>query len=156
MTERQKQELSAQEKLIRREERSNDDGTINVEIHRWYEEDGEVTVEFITPTNDLETDTMEFPKAGGDLEEFKFYRLLQYCDLSVRNADMLEGEMVKASYEDFGDMWQIECEREESLSTKLQRNFEFISKISIFKLTLTLLHIFVLLLISISLLVLLL
>lgn len=116
MTIAEDEELSSIEKLVRREERTNSDGTVRVEIFGWEENEGRVTVEFLTPTNDKKEEVMEFPKAGGDLEQYKFYRLLQECDLSMRNAVLLEGETVNARVE--GNNWVLDCDESPSLVEK--------------------------------------
>jgi hypothetical protein len=92
----EKRELSSIERLARREARTNDDGTVEVEVFDWHEADGEVTVEFLTPINDKKSETMAFPQAGAALTDYKFYRLLQDCGLSVRNAELLEGRSLRA------------------------------------------------------------
>lgn len=85
-------ELSSVERLVRIEEATNEDGTVEVEIFDWDENDGKVTVEMITPTNDKVSEQMPFPKPGGNLEQYKFYRLVRDAGLTMRNVELLEGK----------------------------------------------------------------
>lgn len=95
---KEKEELSSMEKLRRKEKATNDDGTVNVEIHQWTETNNDaIKIEYFTPTNDYKSETMPFPKAGDNLEDYKFYRVLENQDLSLSNADLLEGKTVKST-----------------------------------------------------------
>lgn len=93
----EKREMSSVDKLVSVEEQTNDDGTVNVTIDSWEETDGGgINVSYVTPTGDVKTDQMGFPQPGEELERCKFYQLLQEADLSMRNADLLEGSIVRA------------------------------------------------------------
>lgn len=90
-------ELSTIDKLVETEEKTNGDGSISVTLDGWEEaENDNISVYFITPTGDRMSEQMTFPQPGGDLSEYKFYRLVKQAGLTMRNADLLEGEEVRA------------------------------------------------------------
>ena len=103
-------ELSSVDKLVQIDESTTDSGLVRVEITEWEEDGDHVIVTFATPTGDLKTERMLFPEPGDSLEQNKFYRIIQSCDLSMRNADMLVGETVLASKKN--DQWTIEVQQE--------------------------------------------
>jgi len=116
------EELSSAERLVRIEEASNEDGSVEVEILGWEEEDGVVTVEMITPVGDVETEEMPFPEPGHDLTEYKFYRMLQEADLSIRNAELLQGEVFDAAVisEDYKtERWEIQLDKSSSITDRI-------------------------------------
>jgi len=98
-------ELSPQEELRLIDKETNNDGTVNVEISHWeYEESKNehdyVKVTAITPTNDSFKEKMKWPKAGPELTEYKFYKLVRDCGLSMVEVDRLSGQTVRAERKD--------------------------------------------------------
>lgn len=97
-------ELSDIDELVEMESRTNGDGSVNVTIESWERNGGYVDVEFEL-IDSTTKETMQWPEAGGDLEGHKFYRLVKQADLSMRNADLLEGETARARKGDSG--WEL-------------------------------------------------
>jgi hypothetical protein len=105
-------ELSPQDELRLMEAETNDDGTVNVEISHWtYNENeyGQDTVEVtaITPTRDTFTEEMDWPQAGPELTEYKFYQLVRSCGLEMDEVNRLDGQDVLAE-RDAG--WSLRAE----------------------------------------------
>lgn len=105
-------ELSAVDKLVETEAKTNGDGTVRVTIEDWrVTESGEhVYVEFETPTGEVRENRLPFPQPGGDLEDYLFYRLLRDAGLEMRNAELLSGHEVNARVE--GNQWLLHVPRQ--------------------------------------------
>jgi hypothetical protein len=105
----QRDELNSEEKLQRRIDATRDDGLVEVEILDWTEEDDQVTVDYLTPSNDEKTDTMPFPQAGNKLEQYRFYQLLAMHDLEMRGANRLDGKIVPATvnHDSYHEEWEL-------------------------------------------------
>jgi len=131
MTTDSENELSSIEKLVRTEARTNDDGTVQVEILDWNEKSGTVTVEFLTPINDRKKERMPFPQPGGNLHEYKFYRILKSHSIPMRKAELLSGKVVNAKPKSSGS-WEIVAPKEESvISTTKEKIAGFIKNINL-------------------------
>lgn len=98
--------LSVLDKYARRQEATNPDGTINVEILDWEENgDEHIRFKFLTPSNDVKQESMKIPEAGADLESYKLHQLLEYLGLNVQTIDLAEGETVPANKR--GSSWSL-------------------------------------------------
>lgn len=162
MTTNSENELSSIEKLVRTEARTNDDGTVQVEVLDWSEESGTITVEFLTPINDRESERMPFPQPGGNLYEYKFYRILQSHSIPMRKAELLSGKMVNAKQKRSGK-WEIVAPKNESVISKSNKKFgEVITAIkrinlkSAISVTISVLWVFILFMFAVGILVMLL
>ena len=119
------EEMGSIEKLVRRKDATNDDGTVNVEVFDWFEDGDVVTIEFLTPTMDKKEETMAFPQSGKELKENKFYQIVDGCNIPLRNAEMLEGEIIKSTGP---PNWKLVTE--EKVSRK-EKTVDWISSLSI-------------------------
>lgn len=91
-------ELTDTQKLHAISEATNDDGTINVQLHDFNrtEADDRVKVEFITPDGQIEGEVMPWPKA--DTDEYKFVRIFNQTGYGIIAAEEAceQGVEVKA------------------------------------------------------------
>lgn len=79
-------ELSDTDRLHAISQATNDDGTIDVELHDFNrsEADDMVSVEFLTPDGDLESEVMPWPKE--DSEDYKFVRIFDQTGYGIISA----------------------------------------------------------------------
>lgn len=75
-------------------ERTNRDGTVDVELSGIEKSGDDVHVAFRTPTNELQVESMPFPNR--DSSEYKFVRLCRQTVGDLSRASALSGSMVKA------------------------------------------------------------
>jgi len=118
----EQRDLNPTDELVRINEATNEDGTIDVEIFDWSKDGDTVTVRFLTPTNDLKTEQMDWPKAGEKFDGYTFTKLLRYCDLSVQNAELLNGSVVPARMVEgsTGENWYIDIPDETTLRERVK------------------------------------
>lgn len=80
----QPQDLTDSQELYCMEMAQNADGTVDVTAYDWDRTGDTVDVQFITPTGDLESDTMDWP--DGSLKDSRFMRVLDEAGYSVVDA----------------------------------------------------------------------
>lgn len=98
-------ELSDTEKLHTISEATNPDGTIDVELHDFNrsEADDMVSVEFITPDGEIESEVVPWPKA--DDEDYKFVRIFNQTGYGIIAAEEACEQNVTIKAE--RDPWRI-------------------------------------------------
>lgn len=126
-------ELSELDELAEIEKRTNSDGTVDVTIESWSRVSDRycnpmVEVEFSVIDN-TETELMEWPTPGEDLQDNKFYQLIRQEGYELHNADLIEGTSVKASHE---DSWSIVIEQSDPIQTRVMESVTSIPWVDLF------------------------
>lgn len=127
--------LSPTDELYRITEATNDDGTVDVSIHDWEKAGGDVTVEFILPTGETESERMDWPMRD-DQSEYKFVRVVEAAGYSLVTADELRGSNATVQADREGNEWKLHVPEPEPLhkrytarlpdySTLRSRSFHF-------------------------------
>jgi hypothetical protein len=117
------QEFTVSDELYEISEATNKDGTVDVEIYDFRKRhNDEVVVRFRTPTGDVKTESMKWPKR--DTTEYKFVRICRETAGSLSGAKFLktDGGKIRADPEE----WELKAD----LTTK-DKIKEFISQTSI-------------------------
>lgn len=109
-------ELSPGEQLYRISQKTNDDGTVNVDISDWEKLGDNVAVEFITPSADTEREVMEWPTRD-DPNEYKFAALCREYGSGIVDPDGLIGVEVPADDED----WSLQVDYSPPRRTRIAR-----------------------------------
>jgi len=99
-------DLSPVDELVEMEARTNSNGLVDVTIEGWskHENTGRVTVRFQL-IDDIHSEKMDWPEPGENFHDYKFWKLLNSCNLEMRNAELLEGNEVYATKR--GDEWEL-------------------------------------------------
>lgn len=97
-------DLSPTDELYRISEATNDDGTVDVSIHDWQKTGHEVTVEFILPTGESETEQMDWPMRD-DPSEYKFVRVVEAAGYGLVTAEELRGSNATVQAKRDGKDW---------------------------------------------------
>lgn len=113
-------EDEVKEELFHIQENTNKDGTVDVEIEDWVKKsnslgDEKVRIEFIKPSREIKTETMDWPQRA--TEEYKFYRIVKSCGYDLYNADQIKGCKIK--YDD-----EIVAPKSKSRIQKLRESIE--------------------------------
>jgi len=114
------QQLSDTEELYAISEATNEGGTIDVELHDFTktEADGRVSVEFITPTGDVESEVMVWPQE--DTSEYKFVRLFDQAGYGIISAEeACENGVTVETNRVNGDNWRLYVPEETSLRERI-------------------------------------
>jgi len=121
-------ELSDTDRLHNISRATNDDGTIDVELHDFNrtEEDNMVSVEFITPNGDVESEVMAWPEVESD--DYKFVRLFEQTGYGIIAAEEACENGVKVKAEQ--NPWKLHAphsyttgERMEGFFSNVKNNY---------------------------------
>lgn len=101
-------------------EATNDDGTVDVTIEDVVRTDKTVTVVFSTPTAEIKTEEMSWPKRDSD--DYKLVRICRATVGSFAAISDIEGEKITAD----PDTWEIETEGASKQNLPLRKWSQYI------------------------------
>jgi hypothetical protein len=111
-------ELSEMEELHTISEATNEDGTIDVELHDFTKtEDGMVGVEFVTPTGDIEREVLEWPESD-DPKEYKFVRIFDEAGYGIIAVEEACNQSVTVPAK--RDPWRLHAPAPKSRTTRFK------------------------------------
>lgn len=131
-------DLAPHEELDEIDRRTNEDGTVEVELLEWEKQQklDRVGVSYLTPTGKVKTESMEWPEANDP--SYKFIRLIEQTPYTLRTAESIneDGVMLDAN----PDTWELQLPEEQSLTDKIpepERGFELeVAKLLFYPITL--------------------